>query len=256
MKKVNFQIRTMTRQELGLAVEWAATEGWNPGLHEADSFYTADPSGFLIGLLNEEPIAVISAVKYEDRFGFVGFYIVSPEFREKGFGIQIWNEAMNRLKGRNVGLDGVVDQQENYKKSGFKLAYRNIRYEGVNHTVAPIDTSVVELSSIPFEVIETYDRLFFPTTRSAFLKSWIQMHNNQALAVLQEGRLTGYGALKGQTTLGACVYLDIPEPNENALELVKRHNMTVVFETARMYTGTAPELPLDRLYGVTTFELG
>jgi hypothetical protein len=32
--------------------------------------------------------------------------------------------------------------------------------------------------------------------------------------------------------------------------------MTVVFETARMYTGEAPRLPLDGIFGVTTFELG
>jgi hypothetical protein len=29
-----------------------------------------------------------------------------------------------------------------------------------------------------------------------------------------------------------------------------------VFETARMYTGEPPPLPMQRLYGITTFELG
>jgi hypothetical protein len=29
-----------------------------------------------------------------------------------------------------------------------------------------------------------------------------------------------------------------------------------VFETARMYKGSAPVLPLDNIFGVTTFELG
>ena len=41
-----------------------------------------------------------------------------------------------------------------------------------------------------------------------------------------------------------------------ALDLVQRHRMTKGFETARMYTGIAPQLPLKRLYGVTSFELG
>ena len=31
---------------------------------------------------------------------------------------------------RVVGLDGVVAQQQNYRKSGFALAYANIRYGG------------------------------------------------------------------------------------------------------------------------------
>jgi hypothetical protein len=32
--------------------------------------------------------------------------------------------------------------------------------------------------------------------------------------------------------------------------------MTVAFETARMYIGRAPDLPMRRVFGVTTFELG
>ena len=33
-------------------------------------------------------------------------------------------------------------------------------------------------------------------------------------------------------------------------------SMTVCFETARMFAGDARELPIDRLYGVMSFELG
>jgi hypothetical protein len=40
------------------------------------------------------------------------------------------------------------------------------------------------------------------------------------------------------------------------LALAERHGMVVAFETARMYTGKVPDLPLRRLFGVTTFELG
>jgi hypothetical protein len=32
--------------------------------------------------------------------------------------------------------------------------------------------------------------------------------------------------------------------------------MTQVFATARMYTGPAPAIDLDRVFGVTSFELG
>jgi hypothetical protein len=32
--------------------------------------------------------------------------------------------------------------------------------------------------------------------------------------------------------------------------------MTKGLETARMYAGVAPEVPMDRFYGVTRFELG
>jgi len=51
-------------------------------------------------------------------------------------------------------------------------------------------------------------------------------------------------------------FLDIPEPNAAARALVCRHNMQMVFETARMYAGVAPALPLSKIFGVTSFELG
>lgn len=84
MQKSSYAIRTMTWQEINIAINWAAEEGWNPGLYDADCFYAADPNGFLIGLLGDEPIATISVVKYSNSFGFLGFYMVKPEYRGKG----------------------------------------------------------------------------------------------------------------------------------------------------------------------------
>ena len=55
---------------------------------------------------------------------------------------------------------------------------------------------------------------------------------------------------------GQPVFLDIPVCNLAALELVERHGMTKVFETARIYRGAPPALPLDHIYGITSFELG
>ena len=69
------------------------------------------------------------AVSYGESYGFIGFYMVKRTYRNQGFGIPLWNKAMEHLSGRNIGLDGVLAQQDNYKKSGFQLADRNIRYE-------------------------------------------------------------------------------------------------------------------------------
>ena len=46
------------------------------------------------------------------------------------------------------------------------------------------------------------------------------------------------------------------ETNAAARGLAERHGMAPVFETARMYAGDAPSEPVERIFGVTTFELG
>ena len=49
---------------------------------------------------------------------------------------------------------------------------------------------------------------------------------------------------------------DLSEVNATAVALARAHGMEPVFETARMYTGPAPALAVDRMFGITTFELG
>ncbi len=283
MQNHHFTIRTMTRQEIDLAIDWATAEGWNPGLYDADCFYAADPDGFLIGLLDDEPIAALSAVRYGDTFGFLGFYLVRPEYRGQGYGLQLWNAGLAHLEGRTIGLDGVLAQQNNYQKSGFELAYRNIRYQGSGGGPAPGGAEIVPLSAFAFDAVYAYDRPFFPDDRQRFLQCWIAPPHRTALGIQYQGQLVGYGvlracrsgfkigplfadraewaealflALKAQATAGAPLVLDVPEANPAAVALAERYGMTVVFETARMYRGPAPELPINRLFGVTTFELG
>lgn len=48
MSADNFQIRQMRAAEIALAVDWAASEGWNPGFADAGCFATVDPDGFFI----------------------------------------------------------------------------------------------------------------------------------------------------------------------------------------------------------------
>ena len=52
------------------------------------------------------------------------------------------------------------------------------------------------------------------------------------------------------------IYLDAPEPNQASVSLAKRYNMEVVFETARMYRGERPDMPMHRVFGITSFEIG
>jgi GNAT superfamily N-acetyltransferase len=142
------QIRALTRAELALALDWAAAEGWNPGLADADCFLQADEGGFLGLFVAGRLVASISVVAYDSAFAFLGLYIVAPEFRGRGLGFKLWRAGVARLGDRRIGLDGVVAQQENYARSGFRLAWRNQRYEGRGGGSEP--AGLVPLATVPF----------------------------------------------------------------------------------------------------------
>ncbi len=163
-----FEITTASVGEMSKFREWANDEQWNPGQSDMLPFHTADPKGFFLGKLNGEPVASVSGVRYGADFGFLGFYIARPSVRGQGYGIQLWRAAMEHLAGRNVGLDGVVEQQENYRKSGFRRAWNHLRYEGVpSGEQAPSDITLVDGRSVPFGQLAAYDRRFFPAERDA-----------------------------------------------------------------------------------------
>jgi GNAT superfamily N-acetyltransferase len=86
MRRMDCTIQTMRRDEVGFAIELAAAEGWNPGLHDAGCFHAADPGGFLVARCGGETVGCIAAVSYGGCFGFIGLYIVVPRWRGKGIG--------------------------------------------------------------------------------------------------------------------------------------------------------------------------
>ncbi|MEM6596491.1 MAG: GNAT family N-acetyltransferase, partial [Pseudomonadota bacterium] len=216
------------------------------------------------------------AVRYGETYGFLGFYIAKPEARGRGHGLAVWNAAMDHFDGRTVGLDGVVDQQPNYARSGFVLAHRNVRYAG------PAPSGAPRLPEASTAELVDYDAQFFPADRRTFMAAWLTNDGHVVRSVIDDGRVKGFGLLRpclegakigplfandAATAevifLALCaeappgpIILDVPETNPAAVALAERHGLTAVFETARMYKGMAPDLPIAKTFGITTFELG
>lgn len=276
-----FTCRPMSRAELDMAVDWAAAEGWNPGLHDAEAFFAADPEGFWLGLLDGAPVACISVVRHSDDFGFLGFYIVRPGHRGAGHGWALWQTAIAHLGDRVIGLDGVVAQQDNYRRSGFVLKQRNIRYAAAA-PVLPDAAPRVAIRPATCDLIVAHDRACVEAPREAFLRRWLTLPGHVALAAETAGRLSGYGVVRparegfkigplfadgpdeARTLFAALlaavphgpVFLDVPEPNRAGVAMAEAAGMTPSFETARMYRGTPPAVADARIFGITSFELG
>lgn len=275
-----YTIRRMSRADVERMIDWAAAEGWNPGLHDITPFHVTDPAGFFVGLLDGEPVASISVVRYPDNFAFLGFYIVRPDARGFGFGTRLWQAGMAYLEGYVVGLDGVPAQQANYRLSQFAHAWPNRRFRGIVDGYP--DPAFVDAHEVPLDLLLTFDRTMFPAPRPAFLSAWFAMPDSRTLALLDDGTVRALGTIRrcregfkvgplfapdrgiAERMLralaciahGEPVFIDVPVANDDAVDMAEEMQLRSCFETARMYRGPAPELPLHRCFGITTFELG
>lgn len=283
-----YRIKKMTRADLELAIDWAADEGWNPGLSDIEAYLSADPDGFFGGWIGERMIASISVVNHGPDFSFLGLYIVEPSHRGSGRGLALWREAIRHAGDRNIGLEGVIAQQDNYAKSGFRLANRTVRLGGVPSPAGTSGWKAGNAAIAPLREIgpelEEFDRSVFPGLRREFLVRWLSTPGHAALEARKAGKLAGYGVIRPcrighrigplfatdpatardiasalvESREGAKgkVYLDVPEPNEAAMRIGRDLGLTAVFETARMYTGSDPDIRLENIYGVSSLELG
>ncbi|MFD3514125.1 GNAT family N-acetyltransferase [Streptomyces sp. NPDC058657] len=266
---------------------WAEAEGWNPGLADLQPFLAADPTGFLVARRegDDTPVSCISVVRYGADFAFLGLYLARPDVRGQGHGIRVWNAGTARLSGRTVGLDGVVAQQPNYRRSGFVSAWTNTHYEGVPSGAAtpPPGVALVDATTLPLAELAAYDRRFFPAPREAFLASWLAAPQRHSLAALKDGHLVGLGTIRAcpgpsrigpfhaadpdiaaalltalaATAPGTPVSLDVPDINPAAVRLAEQFALGPGYETSRMYTSpTPPEFDRTGVYAITTLELG
>lgn len=278
--------RLLKRSELDTVLGWAAAEGWNPGLADAEAFWAADPEGFYGVEMEGELIGSGSIVSYEGKLGFCGLFMVLPKWRWKGAGPRLADFLNERIKerlgpGGSAALDGVFAKQEYYAKCGFAFQHRNLRMEGVGEA-GPIAQDLVELHAVPFEELAAFDRAHFGADRSAFLKRWIVPAGGLGVGWVRGGQLAGCGVVRpcvrgfkigplfadgpemaesifsalSNRAAGQPLFLDIPEVNAAAVELAARHGMKECFGCARMVMGPPPPIPWQKVFGVTTFELG
>ncbi|WP_342678488.1 GNAT family N-acetyltransferase [Methanofollis sp. UBA420] len=274
-------VRQMERKDVDFAITLARDEGWNPGLHDADAFYAQDTEGFFIAEADGDPVACSSMVRYGDRFAFFGLLIVRPDVRGRGHGLAVTKAALAHAGDRTIGGDGVLAMQQKYHdRLGFDVRYRNIRYRGTGGGTMP--DGLVPASAVPFADLVAYDAGIFSAARPKFLAPWLSQEGATALALSGRDGIAGYGVVRPcfegykigplfadtpaaaealldgllASVLNAPVFFDVPEPNPVAVSLARARGMVQVFETARIYRGAPPDVPLDRVYGVTTFELG
>lgn len=282
----NIVFQKLTFQQMKELMNWAEKEGWNPGLDDASIFWLTDPEGFYGIFQNNEMIGGGALVSFDGKFGSMGLFIVKPAYRGGGFGNYLWYKRRDTLlarlnPGAAIGMDGVVPMQAFYKKGGFEIAFKDIRYERVGASFE-VDSRVEVFHEDDLQDIKAYDVACMGYERDLFLEPWIRQETGKTFVFRDKNICKGYAVIRksvsgfrigplfadhldaAESLYKAClnfaqgqqVYIDIPYSHQNAVELLEKYDAKPIFECARMYYGTPPTLALEKIYGLTSLELG
>jgi len=279
-----YKIRQMTEEDAGQAWEWAGQEGWNPGLHDRELITANNPEGCFAGILDGKMVSSIVAAQYQRKYGFLGLYIVAPEYRGRGYGRAIWEHAINYLTGEVgvecIGLDSVLASEALYKRSGFQPSYKIWQYKGVvSRSFKRVCPPIGERH---FPDIADYDLKVFMMDRASFLHGFIFKAEAKTAEAYAGGKLAGFAVahpcfegykigplfaddievarmllesllaeLPGQT-----VNVKAAESNSLAIRLFTNFGMRPDSPTVRMYTSHKYQQDIRYVYGITTRVVG
>lgn len=273
-------LRRMRVEELGRVLDWAAAEGWNPGLDDVAAFHAADPEGFFVAALDDDIVAAISVVNHDPRMAFLGLYLCLAEYRGQGIGIALWQHALTHSGPRCVGLDGVAAQQANYAKSGFVAWGDTTRWQG--RLVGSEQLWVRRAGPADLGDLLRLDRRATGYDRRKFLTAWLAGTATRC-TVLHRGPLgtDGFATIRlcrngakigpvvapdlatGMRLIRAAsleipaetLAMDLPQDRADLAGALSGAGFEPVFRAARMYRGT-PATGNGTIVAIATMELG
>ena len=101
----NYKVRTMVKEDIETLISFAKEEQWNPTSGDLYAIFETYSEGFLCGELNGEIVAVLVATKYQTLYCHIAFFAVKPEFRGKGYGQKLCQQAMSKEIGNIAYLN-------------------------------------------------------------------------------------------------------------------------------------------------------
>ena len=273
--------RTSTQAEIYTTLDWAAAEGWNPGIDDALVFFQTDMHGFFVAELDGAIVAAISVVNHSDDMAFLGLYLCDPMYRGKGIGYGIWQYAMAHAGPRTVGLDGVKEQQANYARSGFTLAGASTRMQGCMPQMDSNDIRPISYE-LDVEAIKNLDVAANGYVRDAFISGWTKDTDERKTVVYEtDNAVTGFATIRrcksghkvgpviapnsdiaiklvsaaARLMSARQVIIDMTDGQPQFKDRLITFGFETTFETARMYRGRPPKKN-ETLFAIATMELG
>lgn len=302
----NSYIRTMTFDEVEWTRSgWAVDEDWSSTVGGLLPYYNQDPNGFYMLEKKQgedsEKIGSISVITYNGlELGFVGFYIIKPEYREKGFGRFLLESTLehsaNERSCKTFGLDCLKKDEPLYEKFGFKT-YTTDHFWKLDLTKPcekekqPIDQQSLEDTSTLSETLFSYDTKVFGCARPNYIKGLCMKPSTVTIVSETNNEIDGYGImservpakeepnksyrigplyadtadsaskvlealLQSVPKTPSTIFLESPETNKQAAELLTKFGFQKYLSMPKMYKGEPPKHDEDKIFSYSSVAFG
>jgi ribosomal protein S18 acetylase RimI-like enzyme len=170
-------------------------EQWNERRDDVQRMFEFEPKGCFIAEVDGELAGHVFSIAYE-TLGWVGYLIVSSNYRRKGVATILMKKAVDYLvsqKVQTIKLDAVPEIADLYRRLGFVDECSSLRFLGANElpcasqnrTVKPIEREIVA-------GIAGFDMEYFGADRSRVLKRLIEENPDLSFASYSGSHVIGY----------------------------------------------------------------
>lgn len=283
------EVRPLTRDELDVVLRWAVDAGWNPGLHDADALWAADPDALWGVEVDGMLVGAGATVRRGSRAGGVGLLLVEPSHRSRGIGSLTFpflvDGALSRLE---AGAGLVLDCPESYQDFCERFGFVPVRRVARSTAVAtlgrrgPYTGQLRALAQLPFDRVVAYDAKFSGGERPDFLRAWMTPKGGLGLGAYEAGWLIGMAILRpahdgyrigpfyaesrdiaedlfvalSGTVVGQKLVLDVPLEDPDIVAFASSKGFTLAAQAVHMQLGQVVEGPREQVYGESTLEYG
>jgi GNAT superfamily N-acetyltransferase len=283
----DFEIRVLEPQEYTeMADNVIHIAKWRSSYEVLDAFRLLDPNGFFGIRADGKLIGTISAVRYEENFGYIGYYFVHPDYRRRGLGTKLFQRAMAYLEGCNVGLTGVKDRVHEYQAHGFVEYAEDHRFVGKPAKLPLEDQNLQKFQDSLLDAVVEYDRTCFVSKRKRFLQDWFRVQGAYTYVYVQDDIVRGYAtihpihqsweigpcfgdtkdiakaliiALVNDLPPAATFGLNLTTENPEGMSLAREFSeyaFAPFLAMARMYTKGKPDIDSSKVWSPLSFSVG
>jgi GNAT superfamily N-acetyltransferase len=155
-----YNIRRARESEVQLYIDWGNSSGWNMNPFITQNFHKEYPDGWFLGEISESTddrrkvdsdinrkvIALLYCTKYPSKIGFIGYFMVSPEYRGKGYGHRLFQFVLDNFLFNSenpcsaAGLFSASSAESYYRKFGFETKETTLRFRGKINPILLTDT--------------------------------------------------------------------------------------------------------------------